>query len=203
MNPGAVEVALVVVWWEGIDLDGGDVVDVPTGASDVHVLDEIYAVSVGCLAGLIDCVIAAGKIGISFGCECPAIEYSVSAADVGPVEIVDSLLVGGLVDGLYAISVVVCHCEGSHLLGQEIHAAIDDAEGVKMNDKGISCLVDRAVCNAHVLFLEEGRESRSVTTTVGFGEDGYRVVVWFVIGELLEPCLGEMPECSSSVFGRV
>jgi len=112
-------------------------------------------------------------------------------------------LVQSFVDCLYAIGVVVCHCQRSKFLSQEIHAAIDDAESVKMDDKRIPGLADRIVGNTHVLLLEESGESRSEASTVRFSEDGDRVIVWLIVREFLEPRLGKVPEGSRSILGRI
>lgn len=160
------EVAEIVVRWERRRIDGGDVVVVAAGLVDVLALDLVGAIDVCGHAGLVDGGIVPGCVGVSFVGQAVAFEDEGFAARVWAVEVIEGLLVEGLVDCLDAVGVIVGEFGVEGFLDEEIDAAVDDTESVEVDDVFLSFLGDGFVGDTLVLLLEESGECRAIASTI-------------------------------------
>lgn len=74
----------------------------------------------------------------------------------------------GFVDGLDVVGVVICEFGVEGLLDEEIDTAVDDTQGVEVDDELFACFIDGLVCDELVLLLEVGSKGRSVSSAVLF-----------------------------------
>jgi hypothetical protein len=99
---------------------------------------------------------------------------------------------------LDAIRVVIGDVGIRLLHGKNVNAAVYNAQRIKMNIVSVSSS-GGAIGDLFILRLEEGRRRWTITSTVGFGPDGYLIVIGLVVGKLLEKHLSEMPYGDGSV----
>ena len=159
LDGGLAEVAEVVVWREGGEVAGADVVD---GAAGVLEGGAGVAVGVGLRADVVDGAVLAGEVGVADTGGFAAGEHVVETG----VEVGHGRAVGGCVDGLDAVGVVVGHLDFAHCLGDGIDAAVDDTEGVEVDGEGLTGSGDASVGDEGVLLFEIGGESWTVVAAV-------------------------------------
>ena len=112
---------------------------------------------------------------------CFAAVYDLVAAGSGALEGIGHVKVLGLVDGLDAVGVVVCHCVVGGPLDEAVDAAVDDHEGVDVQDRVLAVVVDEgAVGDLLVLGFEVGREGGAVAAALICGICGWKVLLWQV-----------------------
>ena len=98
---------------------------------------------------------------------CFAAVYDLVAAGSGALEGIGHVKVLGLVDGLDAVGVVVCHCGVGGPLDEAVDAAVDDHEGVDVQDRVLAIIVDEgAIGDLLVLGFEVGREGGAVAAAL-------------------------------------
>jgi hypothetical protein len=98
---------------------------------------------------------------------CFAAVYDLVAASSGALEAVGHVEVLGLVDGLDAVGVVVGHGGVSGPLDEAVDAAVDDHEGVDVQERVLAVVVDKgAVGDLLVLGFEVGREGGAVAAAL-------------------------------------
>jgi hypothetical protein len=136
---------------------------------------------------------------------CVSAYFNLGEAAVWAVEVVDYVVISRLIIRLDAIRIIKCHLRVRRPLHISIHAAVDDEQGVEVQDVGLVLRVPvlGVVAYAVVLLLEIGGEAGAVAAAVGFGRDGYAVVVGFVGWKFLEPDLREVPEGAGGVCGSL
>ena len=129
-------------------------------------LHLLFVGSCNVLTNLIDSLVHAEVLRIADSSELATLDDLVFASTwslkrVGHVEILR------LVDGLDIVGVVVRHCRVGGPLDEAVDAAVDDHQGVDVQNRVLAVVVDeRAVFDALVLLFEVGGESWAVAAAL-------------------------------------
>lgn len=115
---------------------------------------------------MVDGFVIAGSLRVAFCCKSLAFEYESFATGLGAVEVVESFLVEGLVDGLDTVSVIVGELGVVRFLNQEVDAAVDDTESIEVDDVLFSFFVDCFIGDALILLFKVCGEGRPVTSAI-------------------------------------
>jgi len=218
LDPGLGEKAEKVVGREGVCVWGGDVVEGPARGGGVRILDvaagdwvrggqkeglrDLQAGFVGHGTCVVDLAVTALVGGVELGGEASTFEDLVATAAGGrPIGH------GGVEeifrDGLQVVGVVVSHHGVRKFCREGINAAVYNAEGVEVNDKGMGHVGERAIEDLLVLFLKEGGHGRAVLAAIAFRPNGDAVVVGLVVREFGKEVLGEVPKGACSILSAV
>lgn len=120
------------------------------------------------------------------------------------VQCIQHLLMHRFVDGLNPIRIVDGHGGIREVHCWAVNAAVDDHQRVKVQDESFPFhAFPGTVLDPLVLLLEEGSESWTISTAVGFSGQADARVVGMVAGEFLEPSLCKVPESMRGIDASV
>lgn len=143
-----------------------NVVVIASAVQDIRIENIAPAETLRSFTNFVDSLVDAEVLRVPDSSELAAIDDLIFAGTraferVGHVEVL------GFVDGLDVVGVVVGHCWVGGPLDEAVDAAVDDHEGVDVQDGVLAVVVDeRAVFDALVLFFEVGRKGGAVAAAL-------------------------------------
>jgi len=144
-----------------------NIVVIPSAVQNIRVENVAPAETLRSLTNLIDSLIHTQVLRIAESSEFATLDDLVFAS-AWSLERVGHVEVLRLVDGLDVVGVVVRHCWVGGPLDQAVDAAVDDHQGVDVQDGVLAVVVDEgAVFDALVLLFEVGGEGGAVAAALG------------------------------------
>lgn len=180
-------------------VQGSNIVVIPSAVQNIRIEHIAAAETLRSLTNLINSLVYAQVLRVADSSEFATLDDLVFASarsleGVGHVEVLR------LVDGLDVVGVVVGHCRVGGPLDQAVDAAVDDHQGVDVQDGVLAVVVDeRAVFDALVLFFEVGGEGGAVAAAL---ESGVRCLALGFEGVNLRRTLWRL-RCESRWGGRL
>lgn len=161
-----VEETLVERWRSRSRVQRSNIIVVASAVQNIRVKHVAAAETLSCLTDFINSLVHAQVLRIADSSEFATLDDLVFAG-AGAFERVCHVEVLRLVDGLDVVGVVVGHCWVGGPLDEAVDAAVDDHQGVDVQDGVLAVVVDEgAVFDALVLLFEIGGEGGAVAATL-------------------------------------